>query len=293
MTGWKNDLIAAMEHTTTRLRTRLVGLGDDEYLWEPAPDSWTIRPDEGGSWLGDWESPVWPPPLTTIAWRLGHIVQNLFDRRYATHLGLEPLRPPPASLPPTADEALALLDEGCVTALGYLGAMDESALGEPLGPVAGPWADDDRASFVLHILDELTHHGAEVAVLRDLYRSTRPPNPLVDMLLGGQTSAAHDLIGRDPNLLVRARSERADLLIQAAAQERHEAVPLLVELGFRLSLPDGSSALHHAAATGRSDTARLLRDAGADLELRDPIYRATPGEWAAFFGQTAVAEELR
>lgn len=174
MTGWKNDLVAAMDYTVTRLRTRIVGLSDEEYFWEPAPDCWTIRPDAQGAWRGDWESPVWPAPITTIAWRLGHIIENLFDPRYATHLGLEPLQPPPTSLPSTADAAIELVEQGSATTASYLASVEEAALAEPLGPVAGPWANDDRASFVLHILDELIHHGAEVALLRDLYRATRP-----------------------------------------------------------------------------------------------------------------------
>lgn len=31
-------------HWTTQLRPRLDGLTDDEYLWEPAPGSWNVRP---------------------------------------------------------------------------------------------------------------------------------------------------------------------------------------------------------------------------------------------------------
>jgi hypothetical protein len=40
-----------------------------------------------------------------------------------------------------------------------------------MGDVAGPYAEYDGTSFALHILDELIHHGAEVGVLRDLYRA--------------------------------------------------------------------------------------------------------------------------
>jgi len=40
-----------------------------------------------------------------------------------------------------------------------------------MGAVAGPYACSDRVAFVVHIMDELIHHGAEVALLRDLYRA--------------------------------------------------------------------------------------------------------------------------
>ena len=33
-----------------------------------------------------------------------------------------------------------------------------------------PLCNIDRVAFVIHIMDELIHHGAEVALLRDLYR---------------------------------------------------------------------------------------------------------------------------
>jgi hypothetical protein len=41
-----------------------------------------------------------------------------------------------------------------------------------MGPVAGPYAEADAASLVLHQLDEQIHHGAELGVLRDLYLHT-------------------------------------------------------------------------------------------------------------------------
>ena len=292
MTGLKDDLVDATNDVMNRLRTRLVGLSDEEYFWEPAPNCWTVRPDDTGSWRGDWESPAWPPPFTTIAWRLGHIINNLFDQRYATHLGLQPMEPPPSSLPSTARDAIALVDRGCSTTGSYLRAMDEATLAVPLGPGAGPWAADDRASFVLHILDELTHHAAEVALLRDLYRATQPENPLIELLLSGDAGAARNLIAQDRHLLDRARSEWPDLLVRAAGPERYEGLPLLLELGFPIALPDGNSALHYAAGAGRGDAVDLLRDAGGDLTTRDSIYRATPKEWAAFFGHDGLADTL-
>jgi hypothetical protein len=39
----------------------------------------------------------------------------------------------------------------------------------PLGPSWGPYAESNTADLVLHVLDEVIHHGAEVGLLRDLY----------------------------------------------------------------------------------------------------------------------------
>jgi hypothetical protein len=49
-------------------------------------------------------------------------------------------------------------------------ALGEEGLAEPCGPSEGPWADAPKADLVLHIHREVIHHGAEIALLRDLYR---------------------------------------------------------------------------------------------------------------------------
>ena len=46
---------------------------------------------------------------------------------------------------------------------------DTDDLAEPCGPAEGPFAEYSRAELVLHINRELIHHGAEIALLRDLY----------------------------------------------------------------------------------------------------------------------------
>jgi len=40
----------------------------------------------------------------------------------------------------------------------------------PCGPAEGPWAEASMAELVFHINREMLHHGAEIALLRDLYR---------------------------------------------------------------------------------------------------------------------------
>ena len=47
--------------------------------------------------------------------------------------------------------------------------LDEAALARPVGEAEGPWADVPMSGLVLHINRELIHHGAELALLRDLY----------------------------------------------------------------------------------------------------------------------------
>src|SRR5437870_276500 len=69
----------------------IAGMTDDEYLWEPVPNCWSIRPRAAGPGLGaivlvgagKWgrdsarPSHPSPPPFTTIAWRLGRPSETL------------------------------------------------------------------------------------------------------------------------------------------------------------------------------------------------------------------------
>jgi len=68
---------------------RLSGLTDDEYLWEPVPDCWSVRPGPDGRWTADsapdeGRSTEQLAPFTTIAWRMSHISVGCFATRVST-----------------------------------------------------------------------------------------------------------------------------------------------------------------------------------------------------------------
>ena len=75
--------------------------------------------------------------------------------------------------PATAAAAIAVLERAHAFWQGVLRELPAGSWWEPLGPIAGPYAEDDKASLVLHQLDEQIHHGAELGVLRDLYLRNR------------------------------------------------------------------------------------------------------------------------
>jgi hypothetical protein len=52
---------------------------------------------------------------------------------------------------------------------GHLESTTDEQLAEPIGPIGGRYGEARRVGFVLHMLDEFAHHGAEVGVLRDLW----------------------------------------------------------------------------------------------------------------------------
>jgi hypothetical protein len=69
----------------------------------------------------------------------------------------------------SAGEALTLVDDSFATFRSLVAHFDVNSFEEPIGAVAGPYGNHARSSFALHIADELIHHGAETALVRDLY----------------------------------------------------------------------------------------------------------------------------
>ncbi len=166
-------------HWQHQLRPRLDGLTDEEYLWEPVPGCWNVRPRGAGdapiqAGFGDvtidfsFPQPQ-PPPVTTIAWRLGHVVVGVLGARNASHFSGPPCDYQGWDYAGTAAGALAQLDEAYARWTDGVRALDEEDLARPCGPAEGPWADRSMAELVLHINREVIHHGAEIALLRDLW----------------------------------------------------------------------------------------------------------------------------
>ncbi len=167
-------------HWTTQLRPRLDGLTDAEYLWEPTRGAWNVRPRGtgtapvaagSGAMTVDFAFPQPDPaPVTTIAWRLAHLVVGVFGARVASHFGGPACGYDSFDYAATATRALGQLDEGYARWLaGVRGWRDAGSLGVACGPAEGHWAGQPRGALVLHINREVIHHGAEIALLRDLY----------------------------------------------------------------------------------------------------------------------------
>lgn len=295
----KHELLALSRTAWNRLRARLDGLTDDEYLWEPVAGCWSIRPRDSGVFRPDLSGlPPDPPPFTTIAWRIAHITDILGQERNATWLGLEPEAPDDLTAEPTADRALARLEQSNERWERYLAAVTDEALERTLGPIAGPYADSTGVGFVLHELDELIHHGAEVALLRDWYRAVHTPaadgeSTLATRLLHADGAAVEQVRHGDPDVLDRLRAEHPDLVARTAAGGRWDVVRLLVELGFDVSAKRGRTALHDAAGAGDLDMVRFLVERGADTTVRDELFNSTPRGWAQHLQRADVVEYMK
>jgi hypothetical protein len=166
----------------------VIPMTDDEYLWEPVADCWSVRPRAAGpgpraaslAGAGDWgrdaaPSPhPWPPPVTTIAWRLSHLSETLALRADYTNGSRSLTRDGYRSSGDVAG-ALAAFDHAGRVWRAALLSCDDTAL-DTVGYSSYPYGSDAEDPFidvVWWVNQEVLHHGAEIALLRDLYGAQR------------------------------------------------------------------------------------------------------------------------
>lgn len=166
-------------HWRDTARPRLEGLTDAEYFWEPVPDCWNVRPRGestapiaagSGAFTVDFAFPApEPPPVTTISWRLTHIIVGILGARIAGHFDGPPVDYPTYDYPGTAADALKTLDDLYATWIERVRGLTVADLAAQAGPSEGPYSEHSMLELVLHINREMIHHLAEIALLRDLY----------------------------------------------------------------------------------------------------------------------------
>jgi hypothetical protein len=161
-------------------RARLEGLTDEEYLWEPAPNAWSIRRRGQAATAGAYGAAEWvldsdrpepiPAPVTTIAWRLGHLYAGFLPRWEWTFGGRQKLWNA-VEFTPSATQALdrfwVLLDRWRAS----VGAMTDEQL-DQIGFGQFPGGLDPQVPFIGIVWwtnREFIHHMGEIGVLRDLW----------------------------------------------------------------------------------------------------------------------------
>lgn len=195
-------LLAQYDWAAGRLLNRLTGpamdsgdgeriavppMSDGEYLWEPVAGAWSVRrradgPGPGATMLagaGEWgrdggHPHPWPPPFTTIAWRMSHLTEMLTLRGEYT-VGEHRRTEADMTHPGDAAGAVRALAEAIDVWRRALMSADDAAL-DQVGYSAYPDGSDAQEHFVdivWWVNQEVLHHGAEIALLRDLYRATR------------------------------------------------------------------------------------------------------------------------
>ncbi|MGC9380760.1 DinB family protein [Streptomyces sp. MH13] len=161
-------------------------LTDEEYFWEPVPGCWSVRrrahrPGPRAALLtgaGDWGRDAAPyphpspPPFTTLAWRLTHLSEMLLLRADHT-AGTHTLTRDDYVVSGGAAEAVAAFGTGASAWREALLETDDAAL-DTVGRCTYPHGSDAESPFidiVWWVNQEVLHHGAEIALLRDLYRA--------------------------------------------------------------------------------------------------------------------------
>jgi hypothetical protein len=153
------------------------GIGHEEFFWEPVAGCWTVHlrsevraanADGSGEWVIDYEVPEPDPaPVTTIAWRTVHIAAvNYLYWDYA-------FGPATASfdleIPGNAAAATQWLRARQEPLSAVLAGLGEADLETPCKTNWGELWPCHRIFTTL--INEQVHHGAEISLLRDLYRN--------------------------------------------------------------------------------------------------------------------------
>ena len=194
------------------LRRAWTQLGDDEFFWEPAAGAWGVRrredcptptPFGDGDWVADYDIELAVAsdsrgeiePMTTIGWLLWHIGSMPGRLAQVDFLGgnrtiASGWTSPYLSHHPiftTASDATETLRSGWSELRAALHNADDERMEQrtphytyapesPRGGLAvlGPPGPEVPGYFcVASTLNEISHHGTQVCVLRDIYRWAR------------------------------------------------------------------------------------------------------------------------
>jgi hypothetical protein len=117
---------------------------------------------------------VGPSPVTTIGWRLCHIADNFLEPRIGPLFGRKSDDGELES-PTTAADGIRYVTSAYATWRVHLASASDTDLAQPLTQGTTPYEGQPLTRFVLQYLEELAHHAAEVALLRDLHRSAPRP----------------------------------------------------------------------------------------------------------------------
>lgn len=166
------------DDSSSHLADVIADVADEEFFWEPIPGCWTVHDrseqraasaDGCGRWVIDYEVPEpSPAPVTTIAWRTVHVAAvNYLYWDYA-------FGPATASfdleMPGDAHSARDWLEGSQRPLAAALAGLDSDAALDEL--VLTNWGERWPVSRIfMTLVNEQVHHGAEIALMRDLYRN--------------------------------------------------------------------------------------------------------------------------
>ena len=167
------------------------GLSDEELRWEPMPGSWTVGPVEQcrtptpflvERWAVDFDAGLaaGTEPLTSIAWLFWHVGSMPgraaeLDFLGGSHSAASGWTSPYIETHPiftTAAEAVGTMRAGWRALDVALRSASDEQLEQPtrFWGYGGPGPMGTGAQIVASTLNEISHHGTQIGVLRDLFR---------------------------------------------------------------------------------------------------------------------------
>ncbi len=179
-------LIDQLEVSREISQQRLEGLTDAECFWEPVAGSWSIRrrgtertggAHGVGDWVLDFEEPEpTPAPVTTIAWRLGHLSAGFWGRWEWT-FGERKTPPHDFVYASSATEMVDRLWSELDRWQGSIATLTDEQL-DMVGFGQFPGLDPyiPFIGIVWWTNREFIHHMSEISLLRDLWASGMGPN---------------------------------------------------------------------------------------------------------------------
>lgn len=204
------------------------------------------------------------------------------------------------------DVARFLIERGAKADIFLAAALGDMALAEKLitedrsclahrigkAPEFPPIGYDGRGGTIYQWTLGFNSYPHQVALMKGhqamfdfLYAaSDRATRLLVNCALG-RREEAQTIAKEHPEIV----PELADLDRELVAKycwetnTNYEAVKLMLDLGFPVAHPErshGYTPLHNAAWAGSGDLVELLIARGHPVDIRDPVYHATPLDWA-------------
>jgi hypothetical protein len=173
-------------------------LGEDEFFWEPVPGSWNVRrrdacltpnPFGTGDWVVDFDGGLAGAaiegkavePLTTIAWLYWHVGSMAGRAAQLDFLGGTKSAEGGWTAPYLGDHPVFTAASQAVgvmrTGWRALDQAIQASTDEGLEQVTrfwgypGPGPPAPGYQILASILNEISHHGTQVCMLRDLYRA--------------------------------------------------------------------------------------------------------------------------
>ncbi|MFF0734594.1 DinB family protein [Streptomyces chartreusis] len=174
MTDSQRDLLRwQFDLTWALFEYHLERLGPEDFLWEPGPVCWTVRPTADGTWVPDWaETEPDPVPVPTIAWLSWHI--GWWWSVSIDHLqGRPPRERTDVTWPGDGEATIAWLRE---LRTDWLTALDRLDTADLATTAPFPWPNDPQhtiAHMIGWVNAELMKNAAEIGQLR-LLRTQQP-----------------------------------------------------------------------------------------------------------------------